>query len=74
LNKLIAALKAKGVGVEQASRMDEARGKVLIVAGRATGAGAAAELRKTLGVASPEGAESLLIRQARWGPCQSTLF
>ncbi len=66
LNKLTAALKAKGVGVEQASRLSEARGRVLIVAGRTAGSGAAAELHKTLGVAAPEGSEALLIRQVKW--------
>jgi hypothetical protein len=66
LNKLIAALKAKGVSVEQATRLDEARGDVLLVAGRAAGDGAASELHGTLKIAAPEGAESLLIRHTQW--------
>jgi len=66
LNQLIAALKAKGVAVEQAGSLAAARGETLIVAGTAAGSGAAAALHKSLGVAPPEGAESLLVRRAKW--------
>src|SRR5262245_61585130 len=60
LNKLVSALKAKGVVVEQANSLEAARGETLIVAGRANTSGASAALLKSLGVAPPEGAESLL--------------
>jgi dienelactone hydrolase len=66
LNKLAAALKARGVAVEQANSLETVRGETLIVAGRADASGAAAVLSKSLGVAPPEGAESLLIRRTKW--------
>jgi len=66
LDKLVAALKARGVAVMQAHSLEEARGEALIVAGRATASGAAAALHKSLGVEPPEGAESLLIRRVKW--------
>src|SRR5262245_13922664 len=66
LNKLVAALEAKGVAVAQAHSLEAARGERLIVAGRATGSGAAAALHKSLGVAPPESAESLLTRRVKW--------
>lgn len=66
LNKLAAALKDKGVVVEQANSLEAARGKMLVVAGRAAAEGAVSALHKSLGLASPEGAEALLIRQAKW--------
>jgi len=66
LNKLAAALKARGVDVAQGASLEAARGETLIVAGRAAASGAAATLSKSLGVAPPESAESLLIRRAKW--------
>src|SRR5262245_56796589 len=66
LNKLAAALKARGVAVAQTNSLEEARGETLIVAGRATASGAAAALHKSLSVEPPEGAESLLIRRVKW--------
>ncbi len=66
LNKLAAALKARGVDVEQANSLEAVRGETLIVAGRAAAPGAAAVLSKSLGVAPPESAEALLIRRTRW--------
>ena len=56
LNKLAAALKARGVAIEQVNSLEAARGETLIVAGRATASGAAAALHKSLGVELPEGA------------------
>ena len=47
LNKVLSALRAKGVGVEQANNLQAARGKMLIVAGGAAGSGQAAELIKS---------------------------
>jgi dienelactone hydrolase len=66
LNKLAAALKARGADVAQTNSLESARGETLIVAGRATASGAAAALHKSLGVAPPESAESLLIRRTKW--------
>jgi dienelactone hydrolase len=66
LNKLAAALKARGVDVEQAGSLEAARGEMLIVAGRAAASSAAAALHKSLGVAPPESSESLLIRRTKW--------
>src|SRR5262245_16725502 len=50
LNTLIAALKAKGVTVEQTDSLETAHGTMLLVAGRAAGAGAAVALLKSLGI------------------------
>src|SRR5262245_35582273 len=56
LNKLAAALKARGIAVAQVSSLEAARGETVIVAGRASASGAAAALSKSLGVSPPEGA------------------
>ncbi|MBO0859624.1 MAG: hypothetical protein J2P21_14280 [Chloracidobacterium sp.] len=66
LNKLVAALKARGVAVMLANSLEAARGEKLIVAGLAAASGGAAALHISSGVAPPEGAESLLIRQVKW--------
>src|SRR2546425_5872188 len=66
LNKVITALKAKGVAVEQAASLDAARGKVTLVTGLASGSGAAARLLKHLKIAPPIGTESLLTRHVNW--------
>src|SRR5262245_64166147 len=47
LNKLVSALKARGVAVAPTSSLEAARGETLIVAGRASASGAAAELSKS---------------------------
>jgi dienelactone hydrolase len=65
LNKLVLAMKARGIAVEQVGSLEAARGETLIVAGQANASGAAAALRKSLGVAPPEGAEALLIRRTK---------
>src|SRR3989442_270793 len=66
LNKVITALKAKGVAVEQAASREAARGKIVLLAGLASGSGAAARLLKHLKIAPPTGAESLLTRHVNW--------
>src|SRR5262245_17166208 len=66
LSKLISALRAKGVSVEQAENWDAAHGETVIVAGQANGSGVASTLHKSLGIAPSGGAEALLIRQVRW--------
>jgi len=65
-SKLVSALRAKGVSVEQAENWDASHGETVIVAGQAKGSGVASTLHKSLGIAPPEGAEALLIRQVRW--------
>src|ERR1051326_5483073 len=62
LNKLVAALEARGLVVEQADSLEAARGETIVVAGRAAASGAASALHKSLSIAPPEGAEALLIR------------
>ena len=64
LNKLVSALKAKNVAVEQSNSLEAARGEMLIVAGQAAASSAVAALHK--GITPPEGAEALLIRETRW--------
>jgi hypothetical protein len=59
LRKIMGALKAKRISVEQASIPSAAKGKILIVAGLSTGAGPAALLAKTANVPAPMGAEAL---------------
>jgi dienelactone hydrolase len=66
LNKLAVALKARGVAIEQVNSLEAALGETLIVAGRGAASGAAAAMSKSLGVAPPESAESLLIRRTKW--------
>ena len=65
LNKLRAALDAKGVAAEQVTSLEAARGKMLLVAGRAAGDGAAGTTHRALGIVLPEGPEALLIRQTK---------
>src|SRR5262247_3039138 len=65
-SKLVSALRAKGVSVEQAENWDASHGETVIVAGQARGSGMASALHKSLGIAPPEGAEALLIRQVKW--------
>jgi len=66
LGKVTSALQARGVTVRRGDSLDAAGGKTLIVAGTRAGAGAAAKLHETLGVAMPEGAETLQVRRTRW--------
>src|SRR5262245_25773519 len=66
LNKLISAIKARSITVEQVGSLEEARGTILIVAGQSSASGAAAALHKSMGIEPPKGAESLLIRQSKW--------
>src|SRR5262249_5581003 len=64
--KLTTALSRQGVVLEQAVSLGAARGKYLIVAGRAHGDGPAAQLLKAEAHAVPEGPEALAIRRTEW--------
>ena len=64
--KLMAALRAKGVAGERAASLDGARGKFLIVAGRAEGGGPAARLLKAGKHPAPQGPEALVLRRTEW--------
>jgi len=61
--KVEAALKTRRVVVDRAGSLGAARGKILIVAGLATGNGPAAALLKAHGIAAPDGAEALVVRR-----------
>jgi hypothetical protein len=64
--KLMGALRAKGGAGERAASLDAARGKFLIVAGRAEGGGPAARLLKAGKHPAPQGPEALVIRRTEW--------
>ena len=66
LDKLTAALSAKGGACEKAASLAEARGKILIVAGLAGGDGPAARLLQTENHPVPVGPEALVIRRTEW--------
>jgi hypothetical protein len=63
LNKILAALSAKGVACQQAASPGEARGQILLLAGLAEGGGPASRLLAEEKQPAPEGPESLVIRQ-----------
>ncbi|HUT11908.1 MAG TPA: hypothetical protein VMY42_15510 [Thermoguttaceae bacterium] len=62
LKKIVAALQAKGIDVDRPDAVSSAQGKIVIVAGLATGSGPAAELAKVGNVPVPDTAEALTIR------------
>ena len=66
LEKVKAALAARGVGFEEAASLPSARGRFLLVAGLGSAAGPASELAKALAITPPAAPESLLIRNAEW--------
>jgi hypothetical protein len=61
LSKLADALKAKNIAFEKVGSIDEAKGKVIIVAGLSTGDGAAAHLLQAANQNIPKVAEALTI-------------
>ena len=63
LNKILDALRAKGVACQQAASPGEARGRMLLFAGVAEGGGPAARLLAEEKQPAPEGPEALVIRQ-----------
>src|SRR5262245_62165997 len=65
-SKLVSALRAKGVTIEQAENLESSHGETVIVAGQARSSGVASALHKSLGIAPSGGAEALLIRQVKW--------
>jgi hypothetical protein len=60
--KVRLALEAKGIEVEQATSLEDARGAILIVGGTTEGAGPAGKLLTARNLTKPKKAESLLIR------------
>ena len=67
--KLMAALRARGIPCEKAESLAAARGRWLIVAGLASGDGPAAGLLKAGNQAVPQGSEALIIRKTQYqGP------
>jgi len=66
LKKIMAALKARGVAAERAASLASARGRILIVAGLASGSGPAAQLLKAADPPAPRGPEALVIRHSTW--------
>ena len=66
LGKIMEALKAKGVAVEQAATLEAARGRILLVMGTASKSGPAARLLKDSNTAAPTGSEALVIRRAKF--------
>ncbi len=66
IEKLTAALRAKGLPCQKAASLDDARGKSLIVAGLAGGDGPAARLLKAANHPLPQGPEALCIRRTEW--------
>ena len=66
LTKLEQALRAKGISYRERTKLRNARGGPIIVAGLGNGSGAAATLIGELGITVPAKPESLLIRHAEW--------
>jgi hypothetical protein len=66
MDKVKAALEAKGIRCEEPASVQAAHGDFLIVAGLPSKAGPAAELAKSLGITAPSAPESLLIRNVDW--------
>jgi hypothetical protein len=66
MQKIKAALEARGIPCDEPASAQAARGDLLVVAGIPSKGGAAAELAKSLGATVPSAPESLLIRNAEW--------
>ena len=66
LEKLTAALRAKGLVCENAATLAEAHGKLLVVAGLGGSDGPASGLLKAANHPAPQGSESLAIRHTQW--------
>jgi hypothetical protein len=66
LSKLTYALRAKNVSFEKVESINEAQGKTVIVAGLASGAGAAAQMLKAESRTVPEVSEALTIWKTDW--------
>ncbi len=66
IEKLSAALRAKGLACQKAASLDDAQGKFVIVAGLAAGDGPASRLLKEGSHPVPEGPEALVIRRTQW--------
>ena len=66
LEKLEAALKAKGVRYEEVSDPEQAQGQTLIILGLPASSAAVAARVKALGIAVPSASESLVIHMTKW--------
>ena len=66
IEKLTAALRAKGLACQKAASLAEARGKYAIVAGLAGSDGPAARLLKAAKHPLPQGPEALCTRRTEW--------
>jgi alpha-glucuronidase len=74
MDKVKAALEAKGIRCEEPAGVQAAHGDFLIVAGLPSKAGPAAELAKSLGIRVPSAPESLLIRNVEWNGKRTLLL
>jgi hypothetical protein len=66
MQKIKAALEAKGIRCEEPASMQAAHGDFLIVAGVPSKAGPAVDIAKSFGFSLPSAPESLLIRNIDW--------
>ena len=62
LEKLVAALRGRQITFEKADSQQAARGRIFVVAGLSSGAGAAADLLKAANIPAPNTPESLVVR------------
>lgn len=66
LEKVKAALAARGVAFEETANVQSAHGRFLLVAGLASAAGPASELARSLAITPQSAPESLVIRNTEW--------
>ncbi len=66
LNKLVQALRDRGVTVDRADALERARGSVIVVAGTANARSTVTTLLRDGRQPLPEGPEALVVRQLRW--------
>jgi hypothetical protein len=66
LEKMMTALRTRGIACEKVASLEEARGRFVIAAGRAGGDGPAARLLKAAKHPLPQGPEALCTRRTEW--------
>ena len=66
LEKLTAAIRAKGIECEQVASWDDAHGTLQVAVGLADGDGPASRLLETADYPLPKGPEALAIHRAQW--------
>ena len=74
LTELKAALASRKIAVEQVSRLEDAHGRFVVMAGLAGNNGPAAALMRSLSITPPSAPESLLVRNVRWKDKPVCLF